>query len=341
MMLDGATSQINYVASQPVRDVIASLSRTEDVKFSPDGRRLAVADFVNNSIAVFGVSFAKLGEKKKVILNDVTEISSGYLNRPHGLDFVDNDKLIVANREGIVCIFELPKVSGSYRLEPIRVLLSKDVRTPGSVAVMRTGDNACEALICNNYVHTVTRHRLDFGASDHLRDGCVLLEKGLDIPDGICVSRDRKWIAVSNHNTHTVLIYKNRKKLDKLSDPDCVLRGIDCPHGVRFASDDRLILVAHAAAPYVSVYRRVDLGWYGVHDPLLSFRVLTGEDFLRGRHNAEEGGPKGIDIDDATNLVVATCEVQPLAFFDLDEILGGAVVSKAQVSRRPMQEEMH
>src|SRR5580704_971793 len=107
MMLDGATSQINYVASQPVRDVIASLSRTADVKFSPDGRRLAVADFVNNSIAVFGVSFAKLGEKKKVILNDVTEISSGYLNRPHGLDFVDNDKLIVANREGIVCIFEL------------------------------------------------------------------------------------------------------------------------------------------------------------------------------------------------------------------------------------------
>jgi hypothetical protein len=25
------------------------------------------------------------------------------------------------------------------------------------------------------------------------------LRKGLEIPDGICISRDRQWIAVSNH----------------------------------------------------------------------------------------------------------------------------------------------
>jgi WD40 repeat protein len=335
-MLDAATSQINYVASQPVRDVIASLSRTEDARFSPDGRRLAVAGYGDNSITVFGISIAKSGEKKKVILNDATEISSAHLNHPHGLDFVDNDKLIVANREGIVCIFELPKVSGSYRLDPIKVLLSEDIKTPGSVAAIRTKDNVYEALICNNYVHTVTRHRLDFNAGGHSRDGYVLLEKGLDVPDGICVSKESKWIAVSNHNTHTVLIYNNSKTLNKLSDPDCVLRGIDCPHGVRFSSDNRLVLVAHAAAPYVSVYQQGDSGWRGVRDPVLSFRVLTGEDFLRGRHNVEEGGPKGIDIDDSTNVVVATCETQPLAFFDLDEILGGALASTVRVPGRPM-----
>jgi mannosyltransferase OCH1-like enzyme len=42
---------------------------------------------------------------------------------------------------------------------------------------------------------------------------------------------------------------------------------------------------------------------------------------LRGRHNVEEGGPKGIDIDDTMNVMVSTCEVQPLTFFDLEAIL--------------------
>jgi hypothetical protein len=154
MMLDGAASQINYVASQPIRHVIASLSRTEDVRFSPNGRRLAVAGFVNNSITVFGISIARSGKKKKVILNDVTEISSAYLNRPHGLDFVDNDKLIVANREGLVCVFELPKLSGSYRLEPITVLLSwtidpsDDAVTALDLAAVH-GDSTCNSSLAD------------------------------------------------------------------------------------------------------------------------------------------------------------------------------------------------
>ena len=327
MQHEGGNARIDYVAPEHVHDAIASLARTEDVRFSPTGRRLAVASFLKNKITIFGTSIARSDRAKKIILNDVTEISSKYLNNPHGLDFIDEKKVIVTSREGYACIFDLPNTTGNHDLAPVGVLRSKDIATPGSVVVIRKG-NICEALICNNYVHSVTKHRLDLGAR-YSTHSDVLFKKWLEVPDGICVSRKNEWIAVSNHNTHTVLVYKNNENLNEFSDPDGILRGVYCPHGLRFTLDGRFILVADAASPYVSIYQQDDLGWHGARYPLLSFQVLNNEDFLRGRHDPEEGGPKGIDINDATNVVVTTCETQPLAFFDLDAILENAFETKS------------
>src|SRR5262249_32752583 len=85
------------------------------------------------------------------------------------------------------------------------------------------------------------------------------------------------------------------------------------------------ILVADADSPYVHIYEKDDTGWRGVRNPLSSFRVLNNEDYLRGRDGLPgEGGPKGIDIHDATNIFVTTCREQPLAFFDLSALLESA-----------------
>ena len=327
MQQDARVPGIEYACSEDIRDVIASLGRTEDVRFSPTGRLLAVASFIKNNITVFGTSIARSEGTKKIILTDVTQISSKYLNGPHGIDFIDVDKIIVANREGYACIFDLPKTTGNHELEPAVIIRSRDVATPGSVAVIKE-DDTYEALICNNYGHSVTRHRLDLNArySTHTE---VLLKKGLEVPDGICFSRKKEWVALSSHNTHAVLLYRNDSSLNELSEPDGILRGNFCPHGLRFATDDRFILVADAAAPYVNIYQNDGLDWGGVHYPLLSFPVLSNEDFLRGRSNPEEGGPKGVDIEHSTNVIATTCEMQPLAFFDLDAILGSACEAKS------------
>jgi hypothetical protein len=61
-------------------------------------------------------------------------------------------------------------------------------------------------------------------------------------------------------------------------------------------------------------------GWGGVRNPFKSVRVLSDEDFLGGRPTGH-CGPKGIDIDNSMSTFVATCEIEPLAFFDLGEIL--------------------
>jgi hypothetical protein len=93
---------------------------------------------------------------------------------------------------------------------------------------------------------------------------------------------------------------------------------------VRFTADGQFILVADAGSPHVRIYQSDHLGWRGVRDPILSVKVLDDDDFLRGRNNIEEGGPKGLDINNDAGIFVTTCETQPLAFFDLSSILESA-----------------
>jgi hypothetical protein len=155
-------------------------------------------------------------------------------------------------------------------------------------------------------------------------NGEVLLKRWLNIPDGICVSKDMQWIAVSNHNVNTVLIYNNRPTLNEASSPDGILLRGNYPHGLRFTSDGSFMLVANAGSPYVNIYEKGDSDWRGVRDPILSVKVLDDEDFLRGRTSRQEGGAKGIDLDNAMKILVTTCVNQPLAFFNWRAILASA-----------------
>jgi len=47
--------KIQYTAPQSVTDAVSSLGRTEEVGFSPNNRRLAVAAFMRNRIVVFDI----------------------------------------------------------------------------------------------------------------------------------------------------------------------------------------------------------------------------------------------------------------------------------------------
>lgn len=92
--------EVDYDAPQHVRDAVAALGWTEDVKFSPSNRRLAVAGFLENKIAVFDVSIAPSGHSRNIALTGVAEIASSHLNQPHGVDFIDDETIVVANRYG-------------------------------------------------------------------------------------------------------------------------------------------------------------------------------------------------------------------------------------------------
>ena len=330
MQLDYLASQIAYSASKHVHNAILSLGRTEDVRFSPSHRRLAIAQFIKNKITLFEVSFTTSRDTKRISVTGATEISSSYLNNPHGLDFIDEERILVANRKGQPCIFELPpNAVESCELMPVAILKSDSISTPGSVAVIRNEDGLSEALICNNYTNCVTRHLLELREED--TPSKLLLKKWLYIPDGISVSKQQQWIAVSNHETHAVLLYENKPSLSALSAPDGILRRINYPHGLRFTSDGNFILVTDGGSPFVNIYEKGDTDWRGVRNPIRSLRVLNDEDFLRVRRNYNydgEGGPKGIDVHDAQKVLVITSESQPLAFFDLAAILKGSCTKR-------------
>jgi DNA-binding beta-propeller fold protein YncE len=332
--------EIECTAPRSVSDVIASLGRTEDVRFSPNNRRLAVAAFTRSRIAVFDIDIATSAAGPQVALTGGVELSSPALNSPHGLGFIDDETLIVANRAGDVALFKLP--AGEVHARSCEVLPIQTwptggtglLKSPSAVAVASVERGLREVLICNNSGHSITRHLLDLDAGCVVRSSEVLLRKWLDIPDGVTVSPDRRWIAVSNHGTHNVLLYENVPSLNERADPDGILRRVQYPHGLRFSSDGRYLFVADAGAPEVHVYAEDGAGWWGVRHPAATIRIMDESLFVRGQDGPEEGGPKGLDIDAGSNVLVVTSECRPLAFFDVP-----ALLARDQLYERSQREQ--
>lgn len=315
--------RIRFEASNRVKKVLAQLGRTEDVRFSPNDKRLAICGFGKNKLLVLDVEIAVSAAGVEVALTDFMELTSASLHEPHGLFFLDDDTLVVANRSGSVPVLRLPPSGSSekrFMLSPMRKVRG-GVHTPGSVSVSRTNEGGYEVLICNNFVHYVSRHVLDDKPPFEVRSNEVLLSKGLDIPDGVAANHNGSWIAVSNHNLHSVFLYEKTTQLNMQSEPDGILNKLEYPHGLCFTADDKFMLVADAGAPYVHVYEKGAESWKGARSPCASLRVMDDEVFLRGRQNPQEGGPKGIDIDSGMNILVTTCAEQILAFFDLAKVL--------------------
>ena len=315
--------EIAFTAPQEVRDALAAIGRTEDVRFSPSGRRLAIAGFANGRIAVADVEISREGSTPAVSVTAVETVESPAFQDPHGLDFVDEETIVVGNRGGGVAVVrltgagaEVPAMTEPVHEDPSSLLLS-----PGSVAVRSEAERR-EVLACNNYAHTVTRHRLD--ASGRLVEGEVVARRFLDVPDGLALSADGRWLAVSNHNTHSILVYEYAT-LDEDAEPVGILRGARYPHGIRFADGDRRLVVADAGAPFVHVFAAQDGGgWEGASYPAATVTVMDEETFRRGRYNPQEGGPKGIDVHAGSSMLAATAECLPLAFFDLVPALDGS-----------------
>jgi hypothetical protein len=319
--------EIAHDASEAVRVGLNRLGRTEDIRFSPNNRRLAVVGFDRNSIAIVDIDITTGGSSPHVTVTDMAEFSSPCFSDPHGVDFLDDETIIVANRGGSVTILRLPSDDGEVSraaLAPIELPQGRQfalLSEPGSVTIARDAEGGVEVLICNGSDHTITRHTLqDDPLGVTISD--VLLHRRLDLPDGVSVSADNQWIAISNHNSNIVMLYERSSLLNEHSDPDGILRGAAFPHGLRFSADARHLFLADAGKPYIHVYARDGQTWRGVHHPAASLRVMDDDRFQLGvRMGQAQGGPKGIDIDRDERVLAITSKFQPLAFFDVAAIL--------------------
>jgi Lactonase, 7-bladed beta-propeller len=318
-------SVIPLGASPQVRNALERIGRCEDVSFSPDNRRLALACLERNSVAILDVTITNSGNRARVAVNDVAEYSSSCLAVPHGVEFLDDETILVANREGKVVAFRLPSKASALEeaeLAPIDLVPGNDfehLSAPGSIAVIRDQGVPLEVLICDNRNDTVTRHLLE-GGSFRVLSNDILLRHLLDFPDGVAVTDDNRWIAISNREAHVVMLYERGSALSEHSAPDCMLRGTMYPHGLQFSASGAHLFVADAGRSHVNIYSRDDDTWRGVHHPKASVRVMSDEIFELGR-DAGSRRPKGIAFDQHGCVVAVTFEKQPLAFFDVCEML--------------------
>jgi hypothetical protein len=104
-----------------------SVEPKELIRFShvESNRRLGVAAFARNRIAVFDIDVATSAAGPPVALTGGVELSSPVLNSPYGPGFIDDETLIVANRTGDVAIFKLP--TGEPRARSYEVLPDPDL----------------------------------------------------------------------------------------------------------------------------------------------------------------------------------------------------------------------
>jgi hypothetical protein len=291
------------------------IGRTEDVVWSSDGHRVVVVAFHGDRLAVLEVDDGDGGLEVK----GVAEVRCSAFAMPHGVAFADADHVVVANRTGCAVIVRLPDPADGVHTVDVEVLHSigddggDGVSTPGSVTVLPVADGLVEILLCNNFTHRVTRHLVDLPGRRTLESD-VVVSTGLRIPDGIAVSRDRRWMAVSSHDDHAVRMY-DASALGDLGDDTAAVGSLEnvlYPHGVRFTPDGRWVVVADAGTPYVHVFESDTGEWSGTRQPVATVRVLDEETYLRGRLNPEEGGTKGIAIDPSGRVLLLTCEERPM-----------------------------
>lgn len=315
-------TKVDIRLSDDTKKVLFNIGRTEDLRLSPSQNRLAIAGFLENKILLLEISYSP--DKKFVEFTDHLELTHETFMSPHGLAWIDDERMVVANRDGGVSVIALP--TGRPPSKKIEAVLLSSITSddfdlltsPGSVSVVSLGQGLYQVLVCNNYIHNISSHVLDEKEGFQPISNERMLSAELDIPDGVSVNAKATWLAVSNHSTHEVFLYENRGGLNEESRPDGRLRGVGAPHGLRFSSDGCHIMVADAGSPNVLVFKSKSGDWFGDFEPCNALQVIDDSNYALGDVSDVEGGPKGLELCSNRQLLFVTCEFTPLAVFDLE-----------------------
>ena len=199
-----------------IKIVLNKLGRTEDLSFSPDHRKLALVGYLFNRILILDIKFSEKKDKRQFVISNYLEICSSSFNNPHGVAWINNKTIVVANRLGGAFLLALPNKSKSKDqkrvwLTPFRTLppLTAEHTSADCVTAHAIGKGFYEILLCSNNGHYISSHLIDTRQDFHVERSCILLKRRINVPDGVALSDNKAWIAISNHDNHTVFIYKN------------------------------------------------------------------------------------------------------------------------------------
>jgi hypothetical protein len=133
--------QLDFTVSPEVRRVLDGMRRTEDVSFSPSGRKLAIAEFGSDRIVLLDVEITTSRSSPRVELTDWMAITSPSFREPHGVSFLDEETLVIANRAGGVSLAKVPPAGTAVEMRIVAAPAletlhrSRWFHSPGSLAI--------------------------------------------------------------------------------------------------------------------------------------------------------------------------------------------------------------
>ncbi len=322
-------TECEIVAPPETFAVLGRLAQVEDVGFSPSGDRMALVGYGNDSLALVDVRVDPGPDGERVVLGAAVHVTHPLLASPHGVCFLDEWTLVVANRGGDVVLFGIsdgPTASAVLARIDLAPGSLTGLAGPSSVLAVPGDDGAIVLLVCNTRGERITRHHLCRAADGTVTvvDNWVALERWLDVPDGATLSPDRRWIAVSNHRHHLVMVYDHAAMLAGVDRPVAVLRGARYPHALQFVDDGRALLATDAGSPDLHRFDVPPGGWRGVVQPSWSRRVIDDATFACARVNSREGGVKGMALHPGGRVLALTARQRPVWFVGLATIAEGA-----------------
>nr|WP_294841262.1 hypothetical protein [uncultured Methylotenera sp.] len=319
--------EINFESTEDILNKLRSIGRTEDLAFSPNNSKLAIASYALSKVLIFDINITSSYPTPKISLDSACEINSPSIHLPHGIAWINNNTIIVANRSSNATILEIPDTKGHTNpvkliaLQVLPPINESALHSTDCIDVHSLGGGLHEVFICSNSGNFVSHYILDESESFSVKASAFLLKKDICIPDGVTVSQDGKWLAISNHEHHQALIYANIQSLNCNSQPSAILNGASYPHGITFSHDQQFIFLADAGTPFVYVYHNNTNNWSGDYYPTAKIKIMDDETFQLGHNNLQEGGAKGISITRDSTVIAITCSNKPLAFFHVKDFV--------------------
>lgn len=267
---------------------ISIIGRSESVKVSPSGNKIAYSSFDLNEVIIFDY----VVDYEGIQIQRNMRFGTG-LNSPHGLAWINEHTIVVANRDGPAVVFNVSDNACNYIIDIKEMSKSNDVTV--SVSPQNIRLYFCKTNNRIDYCDLNNNWNASFcGSLNTLVD--------LQVPDGIALSPSGKILAITSALDNRIVIYNIENQTHH------TLGNTDRPHSVCFVTDE-LILTTGGNDPCVVCWNMSD------NHLACKLRILNKRQFSL-RYNDTEGGVKGICSCPRNRIIFLTCPNAPFLAVD-------------------------
>lgn len=267
---------------------ISLIGRSESVKASPSGQKLAYSSFDLNEVIIFDYIVDYNGIRIQRNIRFGTGLKS-----PHGLAWIDEHTIVVANRGGPAVVFNISDSTCNYIRSIEEMSKSNDV-------TVSVGPQNVKLYFCktNNKIDYCDLND-DWSVSVH---GSLAALSDLQVPDGIALSPSGKILAITSALDDRIVIYDIKKQTHH------TIGNTDRPHSVCFLTEDLILTTGGNDHSVVC--------WSTANNHLIyKFRILNKQQFSL-RYSDTEGGVKGICSCPRNRIIFLTCPNAPFLAVD-------------------------